>query len=112
MGIFDILNTKPESEAIIKMVSEQGSYGKKIYFDDLFYHSYDGEVDKKGEPIYNKRQIEYVLVYESFEGDTGNVLYSVDGVIRNTNTVNRQVITIVYLKLQDYVREFEKNKLV
>ncbi len=107
MGVFDKLYTKPESESIIKMVSEQGLFGKKIYFDDLFFHSYDGEVDKKGEPIYNKRQIEYVLVYESFEGNTDNILYSIDGKVRYTHTVNRQVITIVYLKLQDYVRDFE-----
>lgn len=106
--MFDKLYTKPESDAIIKMVSEQGLFERKIYFDDLFYHSYDGDVDKEGEPIYNKRQIEYVLVYESFEGDTSKILYSVDGLVRNTNTVNRQVISIVYLKLQDYVREFEK----
>lgn len=107
MRIFDELYTKPESEAIIKIVSDHGLFERKIYFDDLFYHSYDGEVDKKGEPIYNKRQIEYVLVYESFKGNTDNILYSIDGKVRNTNTVNRQVISIVYLKLQDYVREFE-----
>lgn len=107
MRIFNELYTKPESEAIIKIVSEQGLFGKKIYFDNLFYHSYDGELDKSGEPIYNKREIEYVLVYESFKGNTDNILYSVDGKILNTNNVNRQVISIVYLKLQDYVREFE-----
>jgi hypothetical protein len=105
MGIFDkLVNGKKESEAIIKMVEEQDLFGRKIYFDDFFYYA-DGGIDKKGENVYIKKEIEYVIVNNSW--DTDNIIYSIDGLQKNTRVVDRQVISMVYLKLQDYIREFE-----
>jgi hypothetical protein len=109
MGILDKLMTRPESLAIIKMVEEQGLYESKIYFDDnFFYHTYEGGVDKDGENVYIKKNIEYVIVHESYSGNTDNIFYSVDGIELNTRSVDRQVISMVYLKLQDYIKEFER----
>jgi len=106
MGVFEII----ESEAIINIVEEQDLYDKRIYFDeDFFYYAYEGTVDKNGENEYIKRNIEYVIVSDSYIGDTDNIVYCIDGVEKNTRVVDRQVITMVYLKLQDYVREFEGN---
>jgi len=103
--IFDkLLNSKKESESIIKIISDKDLFGRKIYFNELFYHSYDGYMDKNSEPIYTKRQIEYILVHDD---NVENILYSIDGKIINTRIVDRQVVSIVYLKLQGYVREFE-----
>ena len=107
MGIFDKLNTRPESLAIIEMVKEQDMVGRKIYFDNLFYYGYNGEVDKNGENVYPKKDIEWVLVQPSYQGDTDCIVYGVDGEQLNTRIVDRQVISMVYLKLQEYVREFE-----
>jgi hypothetical protein len=110
MGVLDTLMGREESMAIIKMVGEQGMFEKKIHFDEnFFYHSFDGDIDKNGENVYIKRNIEYVIVHESYHGNTDNIFYSIDGVEKGTKSVNRQVITMVYLKLQDYVREFEGN---
>ena len=107
MSIFDkLINGRQESEAIIKMVKEQDLFGKRIYFDDdFFYYAYEGTVDKNGEKEYIKRNIEYVTVGN--EWDTDNIVYSIDGVQKNTRVVDRQVISMVYLKLQDYIKEFE-----
>ena len=110
MGILDTLMGKEESMAIIKMVGEQGLFEKKIHFDNnFFYHAYEGGVDKNGENVYIKRNIEYVIVHESYSRNTDNIFYSIDGVEKGTRSVDRQVISMVYLKLQDYVREFEGN---
>lgn len=110
MGIFDkLINGKKESEAIIKMVSDYNLFERKIYFDDnFFYYAYEGTVDKNGENEYIKRNIEYVIVHESYSGNTDNIFYSIDGIEKGTRSVDRQVISMVYLKLQDYIKEFEK----
>lgn len=109
MGIFDrLINGKEESEVIIKMVKEQGLFERKIYFDEnFFYYAYEGGVDKNGENEYIKRNIEYVIVHESYSGNTDNIFYSIDGVEKGTRSVDRQVISMVYLKLQDYIKDFE-----
>ena len=108
MGIFDkYILGREESEAIIKMVKEQDMVGRKIYFDNLFYYGFDGKVDKNGENVYPKKDIEWVLVQKSYHGDTDCIVYSIDGHQLNNRIVDRQVISMVYLKLQDYVREFE-----
>jgi hypothetical protein len=97
-----------ESKAIIKMVKDINMVGDKIYLDDLFYYGFDGEVDKNGENVYPKKNIDWVLVQKSYEGDTECIVYSIDGHQLNNRIVDRQVISIVYLKLQDYIKEFEK----
>ena len=80
MGIFDKLSGRKEALAIIDLVKEVGMIGKKVYFDDnFFYHGYDGEIDKYGENVYNKKHIESVLVKESFSGDSDCIIYNVDG---------------------------------
>lgn len=111
MGVLDnLINGKKESEAIINMVSEQGLFGKRIYFDEnFFYYAYENERHRNGEIKYVKRNIEYVIVHKSHVGDTDNISYSIDGVEKSTRSIDRQVISMVYLKLQDYVREFEGN---
>ena len=105
MGI-DKLMARPESLAIIKMVEEQGLFERKIYFNDFFYYT-DGGIDKKGENVYIKKDIEYVIVHESYHGNTDNIFYSIDGTEEGTRSVDRQVISMVYLKLQEYIKEFE-----
>jgi len=108
MGIFDALTGRKESLAIIDLVKEVGMVDKKIYFDNnFFYHGYDGEIDKYGENVYNKKDIEWVLVKNSYEGDTDCIIYSVEGEEVVNRKVDRQVITMVYLKLQEYVKEFK-----
>lgn len=108
MGIFDALTGRKESIAIIDLVKSQNMVGRKIYFDNnFFYHGYDGEIDKYGENVYVKKYIEWVLVQPSYEGDSDCIVYSIDGHQVNTRLVDRQVITMVYLKLQEYVKEFE-----
>ncbi len=108
MGIFDALTGRKESLAIIDLVKEQGMVGRKIYFDDnFFYHGYDGEIDKYGENVYNKKYIEWVLIEKSYYGDSDCIIYSIDGKEFTSRKVDRQVITMVYLKIQDYVKEFK-----
>jgi len=109
MGIFDkFIFGKAESEAIIKMVSEQGLIGRKIYFNNLKYSTYSG-LDKNGENIYIEKEIEYVIVNNTW--DTDGIIYSVDGFEGNKRDVDLQVVTMVYYKLQDYVREFEEGNI-
>jgi len=102
MGVFDkYLLGRQESESIIEMVTECDMVGRRIYFSNLFYHT--DTIDSKGDVIYIKKEILYLLIPHQL-CNYYDIIYSIDGV--ETKNCDRQVISIIYLKLQDYVEKY------
>lgn len=100
MGVIDRLIMNKETQLIIDIISEYDLVGKKVYFEDLSYFTHEKDE-------YVNKGIEWVLVENTFSMDS--VYYGIDGESVSNRVVDIQVISLVYLKLQKYVREFEES---
>lgn len=88
-----IINGFKEESAIKQIIQENNLYGSKIYFDEsCSYKDEDGK--------------EFALEFLVQSSNYTDVLLSVNGGLRRLREYSLPIITIAYLKMKKYERDF------
>lgn len=88
-----VLNGFREESVIKQIIERNNLYGKKIYFDESSYY-----IDEEG--------TKFTLDFLVQNGSYSDAMLCVNGSLRRFREYSLPIITIAYLKIEKYERDF------